>query len=70
MSALKPLFYEEDADSEIYSEALERLDSRVRHQDLAARHYMPNPITMPHLKDLKNRDNKLAQQMRYVSSHL
>ncbi|KAL9014629.1 MAG: hypothetical protein Q9173_000722 [Seirophora scorigena] len=62
--ALKHLFYEEDANSEIYSEALERLDSRVRHQDLAARHYVLNPITLPNLKDLKNRDNKLAQQMR------
>ncbi|KAI4142170.1 MAG: hypothetical protein L6R39_005064 [Caloplaca ligustica] len=45
-------------------EALERLDGRVRHQDLAARHYVPNPITQPDLKDLKNRDNKLAQRMR------
>ncbi|KAI4286591.1 MAG: hypothetical protein L6R35_004154 [Caloplaca aegaea] len=45
-------------------EALERLDSRLRHQDLAARHYVPNPIALPTLRDLKNRDNKLAQQMR------
>ncbi|KAI4175686.1 MAG: hypothetical protein LQ346_008032 [Caloplaca aetnensis] len=40
------------------------MDGRVRHQDLAARHFVPNPITRPDLRDLKNRDNKLAQQMR------
>lgn len=43
------------------------MDGRVRHQDLAARHYVPKPIMRPDLRDLKNRDNKLAQQMRFVS---
>ncbi|KAL8667701.1 MAG: hypothetical protein Q9202_000556 [Teloschistes flavicans] len=45
-------------------EALERLDSRCRHQDLAARQYGRTPLMWPTLKDLKNHDNKLAQQMR------
>ncbi|KAL9582598.1 MAG: hypothetical protein Q9212_003203 [Teloschistes hypoglaucus] len=45
-------------------EALERFDSRVRHQDLAARQYGRTPLVWPTLKDLKNHDNKLAQQMR------
>ncbi|KAI4089035.1 MAG: hypothetical protein L6R37_008108 [Teloschistes peruensis] len=45
-------------------EALERSDSRVRHQDLAARQYGRTPLAWPTLKDLKNHDNKLAQQMR------
>ncbi|KAL8715649.1 MAG: hypothetical protein Q9225_006351 [Loekoesia sp. 1 TL-2023] len=47
-------------------EALERLDGRVRHQDLAARQYAPNPKLQPEPKDFKNRDNALAQRMRYV----
>lgn len=46
-------------------EALERTDSRVRHQDLGARQ-IRNPLQWPTLKQLKNDDNRLAQQMRYV----
>ena len=45
-------------------EAIERTDGRVRHQDLAARQYVRNPLEYPTLKHLKNRDNKLAQQTR------
>ncbi|KAL8827882.1 MAG: hypothetical protein Q9170_006838 [Blastenia crenularia] len=61
-------------------EAFERLDGRVRHQDLAARQYTPDPKTLPSLKDFKNRDNLLAQRMRrrsggehfpeYIEHHL
>ncbi|KAL8932879.1 MAG: hypothetical protein Q9216_006631 [Gyalolechia sp. 2 TL-2023] len=45
-------------------EALERLDGRVKHQDLAARQYDPKAITQPTAKDFKNRDNVLSQRMR------
>ncbi|KAL8957120.1 MAG: hypothetical protein Q9183_006143 [Haloplaca sp. 2 TL-2023] len=48
-------------------EALERMDSRVRHQDLAARQ-VRHPLEFPTYRELKNDDNRLAQQMRYVLS--
>ncbi|KAL8839456.1 MAG: hypothetical protein Q9176_004452 [Flavoplaca citrina] len=45
-------------------EAIERTDSRIRHQDLSARLYDPKIPEMPIPKELKNRDNKLSQSMR------
>ncbi|KAL9002309.1 MAG: hypothetical protein Q9188_004747 [Gyalolechia gomerana] len=45
-------------------EALERLDGRVKHQDLAARQYDPKAKADPSAKDFKNRDNVLSQRMR------
>ncbi|KAL8864126.1 MAG: hypothetical protein Q9174_007459, partial [Haloplaca sp. 1 TL-2023] len=44
-------------------ETLERMDNRVRHQDLAARQ-VRYPLEWPEYKQLKNDDNRLAQQMR------
>ncbi|KAL9602113.1 MAG: hypothetical protein Q9179_002648 [Wetmoreana sp. 5 TL-2023] len=44
-------------------EALERSDARVRHQDLAARQ-IRKPLRFPTPKQLKNDDNRLAQQTR------
>ncbi|KAL8940135.1 MAG: hypothetical protein Q9211_002409 [Gyalolechia sp. 1 TL-2023] len=45
-------------------EALERLDGRVKHQDLAARQYDPKAKADPTAKEFKNRDNVLSQRMR------
>ncbi|KAL9595784.1 MAG: hypothetical protein Q9219_006238 [cf. Caloplaca sp. 3 TL-2023] len=47
-----------------FLEAMERLDGRVKHQDLGARQYTARPKTQPFPKDFKNRDNVLAQRMR------
>ncbi|KAL8728060.1 MAG: hypothetical protein Q9166_005660 [cf. Caloplaca sp. 2 TL-2023] len=45
-------------------EALERLDSRVRHQELSARQFSKKVLEHPTYDELKARDNKLSQQMR------
>ncbi|KAL8818758.1 MAG: hypothetical protein Q9223_002684 [Gallowayella weberi] len=45
-------------------EALQRFDSRVRLQDLAARQYTERVIQLPTSGQLKARDNKLSQRIR------
>ena len=46
-------------------EALERLDGRVKHQELSSRVFS-RKVQNPTKLQLKARDNKLSQQMRYV----
>ena len=48
-------------------EAIERLNSQVKHQDLSARIFSPRPLALPNTQDLKARDNRLSQAMRYDS---
>ncbi|KAI4280508.1 MAG: hypothetical protein L6R38_004397 [Xanthoria sp. 2 TBL-2021] len=45
-------------------EAIERLDNRVKHQDLSARLFSPKIRERPTPGQLKARDNKLSQAMR------